>query len=170
MRRHSHWDGPPSAARRSEKRIRFPELVRRVVSNSCSKFGGHEVCADVQNRPAVGCVHQKVSGRNGDTGEPSLDCSTRCAFTSHQLLSGLLLRGRTALPSIGTTYVVHGESRQNRIVPNDPSSMSEAPSHGVHRHKAQSRCIAGHKARPGCVFEDKSLDKCPHGLIIPLYN
>ncbi len=64
---------------------------------------------------AVDCIRQKVPGRNGDTGEPSLACSARCAFTPHQLLGGLLLRRRSALPSIDITDAPCGKWRQNRV-------------------------------------------------------
>ena len=152
--------GRSSAARRPESQVLLAELVRCLVPQYGSEYGDHEACAEGGNRSAVDCIHQKVPSRNGGTGKPPLACSTRCAFTPHQLLGGLLLRRRSALPPIDTTDPPQRKRRLNRVTPNQEWFAFEAPD-GERAIKRFSKRNCLCNARRSCVFRDKSLDKGP---------
>ncbi len=108
-------NGSPSAEGRSTVRVRFAELVRRMVPQPGAERCHHEAWTRGGDpRPADG-ICQEVSGGNVDAGKQPHSRRARRPVARGQFLGGLLLRGRSALPSLRASRHACREGRQDQI-------------------------------------------------------
>src|SRR5574337_1910890 len=109
-----------------------------MVSQPVSEPGNHQAGPGRRHPCPVGRVRQALQGRNGNAGEQPRPGTPRRPLPSHQLLGGLLLRGRVPLPPFHPANAAGRKGRPARLTPTDAMARIGliSDTHGLLRPEA----------------------------------